>query len=180
MAEVKTLRFLALGSLLGLALLAAPACSGQPGTLCDLQCECEHCNDVEEDVTCEAYATQRDVSEIYDCLAEWEDWANCVEEKGTCNEDEASFSTHEQGSCTGPAQASGSPCANNDECTQSWGDAFYCSGGTCQARTCTGDQGGYTCATSDECPDGEDRCGDEAADLAECIDDASDMGQTFG
>ena len=179
MATMKTLRLLALGSAFGLAALAAPACGGLPATLCDLVCECEHCNDVEEDVTCEGYATQQDVAEIYDCLQEWEDWATCVEEKGTCNEDEADFSTRKQGSCTGAPQDTGIPCANNGECTQGFGDGFYCSGGTCQARTCAGDSNQF-CATSDECPDGEDRCDSEAADLAECIDDASDMGGSFG
>ena len=179
MAEVKTLRFLALGSLLGLALLAAPACSGQPGTLCDLQCECEHCNDVEEDVTCEAYATQRDVSEIYDCLAEWRTGPTASRRRAPATRTRrASPPTSRARARTGAGL--GLSLRQQRRVHAELGRCLLLFGRHLPGANLHRRPRGYTCATSDECPDGEDRCGDEAADLAECIDDASDMGQTFG
>jgi hypothetical protein len=61
--------------------------------VCDLVCECEHCNDQEEIVTCDQLEVQESVADAYACGDAWEALTVCQEEKGTCDVDEARFET---------------------------------------------------------------------------------------
>jgi hypothetical protein len=149
-------------------------CSSQAGAICSLECECEHCNDIEESVSCESAETQAEIAEAYDCLSEWEEWATCVEEKGECNEDDAQFSTQEPGSCNA-SMDSGFPCTSDAECEQLGSDS--CEEGTCRIRVCA--ESGNQCTSNEDCPTGEDRCQSEQDALTECQDDASDASGFF-
>ncbi|MDI1447508.1 hypothetical protein [Polyangium sp. 6x1] len=77
--------------LLGLA-VASSGCS-RAQVVCDLVCECQHCSDEDEVKTCEQYATRETVADAYDCGDAWTTYTVCVEERGTCDEKEANFST---------------------------------------------------------------------------------------
>jgi hypothetical protein len=161
------------GLLLGLGLVAcaavAPGCGGRAATICALQCECEHCNDYEEDADCTLYETQENVAEAYNCSAQWDIWATCVEEKGICMEKEASFTTAATGSCSG-LQSVGVPCMADADCQMIDND-YSCDAGMCAERVCAG--GGGPCQDNDDCS-GEDLCGSEENALEQCIDDASE------
>ncbi len=63
--------------------------------ICDLRCECEHCNNQDELVECDQLAAQEDVADAYDCSDAWNDLTVCMEEKGTCDETEARFTTRD-------------------------------------------------------------------------------------
>lgn len=156
-----------LKALLLIGPLASAGCGSQASQLCDLACECEHCNDYEEDLNCVQLQAQQDIAEAYECSEEWEAWASCVEEKAECDEDEARFSTSGSGSCSGSMPLNFS-CATDTDCG---GFGASCQAGMCVQRVCAGTDG-FSCETNDDCP-GEDRCGDEQQDLNECIDDSS-------
>lgn len=156
-------------SLAGLLGLVA-GCGGQASSVCSLICDCEHCNDYEEDLTCIQVETSLSVAEAYDCAQEWEDYASCVEEKGKCDEKEADFSTRADGSCSA-TQPIGFPCMVQADCDQVQ-TGLTCTGGECAQRVCAGDP--YPCDTNADCPGGPDRCEDEAVDLGECESKASD------
>jgi len=61
--------------------------------VCDLICECEHCNDQAKVEACNQLGTAEDVADAYDCSDKWEAYTVCVEERGTCDNKEARFST---------------------------------------------------------------------------------------
>ena len=149
--------------------LGALACGGTTNDLVELECECEHCNDYEEDLLQIYYDAEADLAENYGCSAQWEAWATCVQDKSTCNETEARFTTSQPGSCTG-RQDIGISCSSNTEC-ESFGDGAFCDNGSCAYRVCAGD-GGQFCETNDDCF-GEDLCQVARAAVGECIDAAS-------
>jgi hypothetical protein len=148
--------------------LAAAGCGSHASQVCDLICECEHCNDYEEELDCIQLQAQQDMAEVYECNDQFEAWAVCIEEKGECDEDDADFSTSGSGSCSG-SMPLGFSCASDAECG---GFGASCQSGMCVQRVCAGDSGGFSCETDDECP-GEDRCSSEQQELAECISDSS-------
>jgi hypothetical protein len=159
-----------------LLVVAAAGCGSQASTLCDLICECEHCSDLDEDATCTELEAEMDVAEAYECQAEWEDWATCVEEKGRCEEKDARYTTQEPGSCS-EVQDTGFPCTVEGDCDAGTGPDSFCEAGTCKFRTCSGSGG--TCSTNSDCQGGEDACGDQREDLAKCQADASDHPNPF-
>lgn len=63
--------------------------------ICDLVCECEHCNDQAKIEACNQLQTAEDVAAAYACTAKWEAYTVCVEDRGTCDENEARFSTRD-------------------------------------------------------------------------------------
>lgn len=149
----------------------APACD-QPSRICDLICECEHCNDIVEELRCEAASASQEVAEIYGCLDEWTAYADCFENEGTCIEDEANYTTREDGSCS-EVYDSGLNCTDNSDCLQLGGIiGARCEGMTCVYDSCA-DSNGQPCISNSECPGGEDKCGEELEKLAECENEAS-------
>lgn len=72
--------------------VTAMSCSSAT-SMCNLICDCEHCNDQEKVEACNQFETGQDVASAYDCSDQWEAYATCVEERGTCDEKEARFST---------------------------------------------------------------------------------------
>jgi hypothetical protein len=176
--EEMTMRTTAFGILTAASLAGlvsfVPGCGGQPGTICSLVCDCEHCNDYEEELTCIQLETSLEVAEAYDCAAEWEALYTCVEEKGKCDEKEANFSTQSEGSCSA-TQPVGFPCVAQTDCDVI-GSGYTCTAGECSQRVCAG-ANPFPCDTNDDCQGGEDRCGDEQVDLGECEADASGRAQ---
>lgn len=107
--------------ILAIALIAplpvvVPACS--PGqALCDRQCDCRHCNDIERGNLCATHEAQREVAEAYECDSEWEELATCNEEHGTCSELYLAFSTQRLDACVdGRCQESMAPCGQDSDC----------------------------------------------------------------
>lgn len=85
-------RFFSAAALISTALLtSAPGCT-RAAALCEIICECEHCSDQAKATTCGDLAIAEDVAASYDCTAKYELLANCVEQRGTCDEKEAQFS----------------------------------------------------------------------------------------
>ncbi len=80
--------------LLGLAGVSVGCSRAQ--VVCDLVCECEHCSDEDEILTCQQYATTEDVADAYDCGDAWTTLSVCLEEQGRCDEKEARFSTQNE------------------------------------------------------------------------------------
>lgn len=183
-----------LAGLLGLS--STTSCKSQAATLCDLVCDCRHCSDLDRDLTCAGYGAQQDVANAYGCESQWENWASCFEDNGECNEETATFSTQGTGSCSGQRDL-GIACTDNTQCTGPGQPT--CQSGTCVARVCAGEtntgmmcmtnadcpipgsvcrgtcflQGGAFCQSDSDCPQIEDRCGEQAASLAQCQRDAS-------
>ena len=153
-------------------IMLMPAC-GQPSRICDLVCECEHCNDLTDDYSCERISASQEIAEIYECDSEWTSYADCFEDKGVCDEDEARFSTQEQGSCSSTA-SSGVPCMDNTECLNVGITGARCENMLCVYTACTGDMNGQPCDSNSDCPGGADKCASELEDLNKCLVDASD------
>src|SRR5262245_17071641 len=104
-------------SLAALALGGAVlSCASQASTICSVECDCEHCSDIEEEVVCRARERDAEVADGYGCLHKWEVWAACYKDKGTCHETEARYSTVTQtpGSCSGE-ESLGRPCLLGDQ-----------------------------------------------------------------
>jgi hypothetical protein len=163
--------------LLAFVLLAAPiamvpACS-QPSRICSLMCECEHCNDIIDDYSCERVSASQEIAEIYACDGEWTSYADCYENKGACDETEARFSTREPGSCSGTAD-SGFACADNTECLQLGITGARCEGGSCVYTSCAGQANGQPCQSNSDCPGGNDQCQAELDALNACLVAAAD------
>jgi hypothetical protein len=81
------------GAFLALGLVVSGAGCSRAQVMCDLICECEHCNDQEKVVACDAIQAEEDVADVYGCAEKWEALTVCVEEKGTCDEDQADWDT---------------------------------------------------------------------------------------
>lgn len=157
------------GLLVALSALGT-ACGSRAGTLCDLVCECEHCNDYTETFTCDTIETSLRIAEAYGCESEWESYADCVEQKGTCDAKEVRFTTAEPGSCTSEYDAQ-IPCVGDAECAVI--GSATCVNGSCHGKACTGS--GQPCSSDGECTgNGADRCATEAEALSKCEADSSD------
>lgn len=161
------------------ALLSATAggCASQPQTLCDLVCECEHCNDYAEEAECARREAELAVAEAYGCESEWEAYATCIEDDGTCDEQKARFSTQGPGQCSGVLDTQ-FPCTMADECQQFGGETVWtCIAGMCSGKSCAGG-GNAPCRQDNDCDGGADKCGLQASNLNECQTQAT--GHTFG
>ena len=112
---------------------AVPACS-QAQTICDLKCDCEHCNDVKRDDVCATYEAKLEVAEAYGCEAEWEDLASCIEEYGACSEQHLHFSTLGRGICVNSfCVDSQVPCKLDVDCLT---NVDLCADQTAKLNTC--------------------------------------------
>ena len=153
--------------------LLSAGCGSRAGAVCSLVCDCEHCNDYEEEVSCTLYQTQADVADAYGCADQWDAWAACVEEKGTCDDKEANFSTATPGRCNA-FEPTTTACMTAADCVSVDFD-LTCEAGMCARRVCSG--GGQGCQNDGDCS-GDDLCDAEDDALDKCIDDASKHGGT--
>ncbi|MBW2527318.1 MAG: hypothetical protein JRI23_24260 [Deltaproteobacteria bacterium] len=140
----------------------ASSCS-QVDTLCDLICDCEHCSELSESARCEAIALDQELADIYDCASAWETWAECVENKGQCREDDATFTTAELDFCASFIDLQVA-CAGDADCNQP--DAF-CNNGSCMRRSCN-ENPQQPCSSDSDCPSGPDQCEQERELLNDC------------
>jgi hypothetical protein len=151
-------------------------CASQPQTLCSLECDCEHCNDLVEEATCADREKDLAVAEAYGCAEEWEAYATCYEEKGKCDEQKASYSTQAAGQCTGMLDTQ-FPCTTPDDCMQFGGDTVWtCVAATCRGKSCAVNNQ-FPCRQDSDCDGGADECGVEISNLFECQTAASAHGQ---
>lgn len=60
--------------------------------ICEITCECEHCNDQAQVEVCNQLGTAEDIASAYDCSDKWDTYTVCVEERGTCDAKESRFS----------------------------------------------------------------------------------------
>ena len=132
--------------------------------LCELICECEHCSDLAENELCESLALDQEIAEIYGCDSAWESWAECVENNGSCREDDAVFTTSELDYCASFIDL-GIPCSGDAECAAQ-PDAF-CNQGTCMRRSCNSNPQ-QPCNSDSDCPTGTDLCADVRQALVDC------------
>jgi hypothetical protein len=77
--------------LLGLS-FGTMGCS-RAAAICDLVCECEHCNDQNKVESCNQLGTAEEVADVYDCSDKWDAYMDCYEQRGTCDAKESRFST---------------------------------------------------------------------------------------
>lgn len=85
-------RFFIASSLTSIVLLMSVSGCTRASALCAIICECEHCSDQTKSTTCDDLAIAEDVAASYDCTAKFELLADCVEQRGTCEEKDAEFS----------------------------------------------------------------------------------------
>jgi len=156
-----------LRNLLPAAVVLVSGCGGVTADIVDTTCECEHCNDIEEDALEISVEASRDIAENYGCEAQWDSWADCYLNSGTCIEKDARYTTRELGSCSG-SQDTGVPCSITADCPNS--DFAQCEGGTCRFKTCA--DNGNPCQSSEDCP-GDDLCEQANRAYFECVDAAS-------
>ncbi|MBI4704023.1 MAG: hypothetical protein HY744_23185 [Deltaproteobacteria bacterium] len=156
-------------TLVGLLASALVACGSLATTICELECDCEHCNDIKEELECTDREAEMEKADIYGCLDQWEAWASCVENNGECNEQKADWSTRGPGKCaTGPV---GMSCTTGADCAGYPGST--CDGTQCVSQQCA--DMGMPCDSDDDCPGGEDRCADEIKSYGECMDKATSL-----
>src|SRR5262245_32862443 len=149
-------------------------CGTNVSNVCELMCECEHCNDYEEDARCANLQWQADVADAYECNEQLDKLASCFEDNGTCDDKNATFSTNDRGSCSAKGET-GLDCTPDPGVCSTFGNGATCEGGTCKYRACSGNGGQQPCETDGDCPVGDDRCQEEKEDLAQCEVDASDV-----
>jgi hypothetical protein len=154
-------------ALLGSVLVVA-ACD-RSDALCDLVCECEHCNDVRSKHECASGDRDQDFAAAYGCADEWDAYADCVEDNGRCEDRQASFTTRVSGSCSLP-QSIPTGCTRDADC-QPYTPNATCAGGSCTYLTCA-DGGGF-CSDDSDCPNGEDLCRVTHIDLLTCVADGN-------
>ncbi len=82
------------GKFSGLAVMAlafgpfvGAACGSNAVELCEAECDCRGCSDVERDECVIAENGSSDVADAYDCSSEHADLVDCVIERGTCDGD---------------------------------------------------------------------------------------------
>jgi hypothetical protein len=154
---------------LGCAVVAA--CT-QADAVCNLVCECEHCNDVRAEYECASWNNRQEVADVYGCGIELEDYLTCIEENGRCDEEESDFTTRAPGSCSESFDL-GVNCMVDSDCPQV-GGSTTCQEGRCRYPSCAGSQGNVPCDDDSDCENGADLCGAQQLELAECFASGSD------
>lgn len=86
-------RTILISALVGLSLAAPIMGCSRASAVCEVICECEHCNDQAKVEACNQLETAEDVASAYDCSEQWDAYGTCVEERGVCDATEARFST---------------------------------------------------------------------------------------
>jgi hypothetical protein len=134
-------------------------------SVCDMVCECQHCNTYAEDSTCRSLEREEARADAYECGDQYSAVLSCMVEKGTCDEERVTFTTRGPGNCA--AQSTGMSCMSDADC---FGGNPSCSNGMCTDSMCEGI--GNPCSDDSDC-DGPDLCEDEQEALQSCIEDAS-------
>jgi len=149
--------------------MATAACGGVTGELVDTICICEHCDDWKEAELKAALDASSDVADAYACDLEYESYILCQVDQGECDEEAASWTVTEPGSCDGTTDTM-VPCTTTADCAALGGT---CGGtGTCTTKSCSGS--GAPCSSDSDCSGGSSKCDDEIKDLSDCIDDGSE------
>ncbi len=165
-------RYWGIGSLLVLGLLGTSSgCSSAQAT-CDLINECEHWNDQTYEFTCTIYRAQEEAVDAYDCLDQWDEYMTCVQEKGTCDEKQADFTTRKSGKCN-ETQDLGVTCMAQADCDAiGFQDPLTCVNNSCTFEVCSGSN--QNCTSDADCIGiGEDACDTQAEAVQTCVDKAS-------
>ena len=81
------MKLLANALLLSLLVLAPVACSSDEETLCDLECDCEGCNDFTYGNCLNSYDERLRRAEIRGCPDFYDDWVACREATAFCDFD---------------------------------------------------------------------------------------------
>lgn len=150
--------------------LLLTGCDTSAQAVCDLECECEHCSDLEHDLRCAGHAWRQDVAATYGCEDKFDSWAECVEANGKCNDRTASFTTHATGSCNA-GQPTNYGCISSADCTAVFGAGASCDGNVCLTKLCA--NVGNACQSDVDCVQGVDLCSEEADALYACQNEAS-------
>lgn len=82
-------------ALIGFGLSSSIVGCSRAAAVCELVCECEHCNDQTKTEACNTLETAENVATAYDCSDKWEAYTTCIEDRGTCDEKESRFSTRD-------------------------------------------------------------------------------------
>lgn len=72
----------------------AMGCS-RAAAVCEVICDCEHCNDQAKIEACNQLGTAEDIAAAYDCSDQWNAYTVCFEERGVCDAKESRFSTRD-------------------------------------------------------------------------------------
>lgn len=72
--------------------LAISGCT-RAAIICEIICNCEHCNDQAKIEACNQLGTAEEVATAYACNDRWEAYTVCVEQRGTCDEKNSRFTT---------------------------------------------------------------------------------------
>src|SRR5689334_142122 len=131
-------RYLGVASFLVVGLLGLTQGCSSAQTTCDIVCDCQHCGDFAEDTTCFLYKVQEASADSYGCLGKWDEYMSCVQEKGTCNEKEARFTTKKNGTCS-DTQDLGLTCMATADCDViGFPDPVTCVNNMCTYKVCSG------------------------------------------
>src|SRR5262245_990970 len=68
--------------------IAAAGCGGCGGgsAYCDVACDCGRCSDRDYNICLDDYDYDTDLADRRGCSPEWDDYAACVEDIGSCRE----------------------------------------------------------------------------------------------
>lgn len=165
-------RYIGVGALFVLGLLgSASGCSSAQST-CELMAECGHWGYELRDFTCFFYRAQEEAALAYECGDQWDAYMTCVQEKGTCDEKAARFTTRENGQCD-ETRALGVTCMTNADCDAiGFPDPLTCVDNSCAFRVCSGTT--TNCSSDSDCIGiGEDVCENQIENVQTCVDKAS-------
>lgn len=165
-------RYLGAISVLLLGFLGNAGGCSSAETVCELICDCSHCNDLEMDLVCFQYKVQEATAEAYDCSEQWEAQMTCIQEKGTCKEEESRFETRGSSSCS-DTEDIGVMCMSQADCDAiGFPGPLTCTVNRCLAKVCSGN--GANCSSDADCTgSGPELCDDEEVAVRKCVEAAS-------
>lgn len=168
-------RYWGAGAIVLLGFLTSLGGCSSGRTVCELICDCSHCNDFETDLVCFQFESQEAVAEAYDCAEQWEAQMTCIQEKGTCDEEKAEFETRGPSTCS-DTQDVGVTCMTAADCSGVGNpDSVTCTANTCVIKVCSGNGG--SCSVDSDCTgSGAELCEAEQIKVQECISKASGEG----
>lgn len=74
--------------LAGAVLVAATCGCGSYSALCEAAAECNRANDLDVEACVSNFETEAEVASIYGCEEEWDLLVICIEDEGSCEDDE--------------------------------------------------------------------------------------------
>lgn len=88
-----------------LLLCTLPHCSGRFADLCEKEKDCQGGNDADVDACIERSRGAEEVASAYDCSEPFEKYADCLEEKSTCGDNNGRKSFSSGGACNAAEEA---------------------------------------------------------------------------